>query len=118
MKPNELLDLAVQAVDDKRAENIVALDMEGVSLMADFFVICHGNSEKQVEAIAHEVRDKAQEAGLEVKRMEGTDQSRWVLIDLDDVIVHVFHKEDRHYYNLEKLWADARDINLDAVLKL
>ncbi|WP_026689172.1 ribosome silencing factor [Alteribacter aurantiacus] len=117
MEPKQLLDLVVNAADDKRAEDIVALDMEGISLMADYFVICHGNSPKQVEAIAQEVKSKAQEADIDVKRLEGTDEARWILIDLNDVIVHVFHKEDRNYYNLEKLWADAKYVNLDPVLK-
>ncbi|TMW73883.1 ribosome silencing factor [Alteribacter natronophilus] len=116
MKSKELLDLAVTAADDKRAENIIALDMEGISLMADYFVICHGNSPKQVEAIAHEIKSKAQESGADVKRMEGTDEARWILIDLNDVIVHVFHKDDRTYYNLEKLWADASEVDLAPVL--
>lgn len=116
MNTNKILDLAVKAVDDKKAENIIALDMKGISLIADYFVICHGNSESQVEAIAKEVKDQAQEAGIELKRLEGFDESRWVLIDLHDVIVHVFHKEDRQYYNLEKLWGDARHVNIDQLV--
>ncbi len=116
MNTNKILDIAVKAVDDKKAENIIALDMKGISLIADYFVICHGNSESQVEAIAKEVIDQAQEAGVELKRLEGFDESRWVLIDLHDVIVHVFHKEDRQYYNLEKLWGDARHVNIDQLV--
>lgn len=102
-----LLELAYQAVDDKKGEDIVVLNMEGVSLIADQFMICHANSERQVQAIAKEVADKAGEAGYHVKRMEGYDTARWVLVDLGDVIVHVFHKDERGYYNLEKLWGDA-----------
>ncbi|MCD8511098.1 MAG: ribosome silencing factor [Bacillus sp. (in: Bacteria)] len=116
MNKKELLELAVRAVDDKKAADIVVLDMEGISLIADYFVICHGNSEKQVEAIANEVKDNAQEAGIDLKRLEGIDESRWVLIDLNDVIVHVFHKDERLYYNLEKLWGDARALSLEQVL--
>ncbi len=113
---NKILQLAVKAVDDKRADDIVVLNMKGVSLIADYFVICHGNSEKQVQAIAHELKKKAQEEGVEVKRLEGFDQARWVLIDLNDVIIHVFHKEERLYYNLEKLWGDAPRITLEGEL--
>lgn len=116
MEKNQLLDLAVRAADDKKALDLVVLDMEGISLIADYFVICHGNSEKQVEAIAREVKDRAQEAGMELKRLEGLDESRWVLIDLNDVIVNVFHKDERLYYNLEKLWGDARALSVDQVL--
>lgn len=114
---NKTLQLAIEACDDKKAENIVALNMKGISLIADYFVICSGNSEKQVQAIAHEVKKRAQEVGMELKRLEGYDQAKWVLIDLEDVIVHVFHKDERHYYNLEKLWGDAPQISLDEVLR-
>ena len=102
-----LLELTVLAADDKRAEDIMALDVRGISLLADYFVICHGNSEKQVAAITSEIQDKAHEAGVEIGRVEGKDKGKWVLIDLGDVIVHVFHGEERDFYNLEKLWSDA-----------
>ncbi|MDG5470878.1 ribosome silencing factor [Jeotgalibacillus sp. ET6] len=107
MNQTELLKLAYIAADDKRAEDIVALNMKGISLIADYFVICHGNSDKQVQAIAKEVKDRAEEEGYAIKRMEGYDEARWVLVDLGDVVVHVFHREERDYYKLEKLWGDA-----------
>ncbi|KXH87382.1 ribosome silencing factor [Sporosarcina sp. HYO08] len=107
-----LLELAYNAVDDKKGEDIVVLNMEGVSLIADHFMICHANSERQVQAIAKEVADQAAEAGYHVKRMEGYDLARWVLVDLGDVVVHVFHKDERGYYNLEKLWGDAPMLNM------
>lgn len=116
MTANELVQLSVKAADDKRAEDIVVLDVQGISLVADYFMICHGNSEKQVEAIARELKDQAQESGFDVKRLEGLDQSRWVLIDLGDVIVHVFHRDERTYYNLEKLWGDAPTLNVASML--
>jgi ribosome-associated protein len=116
MTANELVELSVRALDDKRAENIVVLDVQGISLVADYFMICHGNSEKQVEAIAREVKNRAQENEYPVKRLEGLDQSRWVLIDLGDIIVHIFHKDDRMYYNLEKLWGDAPTLNIESML--
>ena len=102
-----LLEIAYKAVDDKKGEDIVVLNMEGVSLIADQFIICHANSERQVQAIAKEVADKASENGYMVKRVEGMDLARWVLVDLGDVVVHVFHRDERGYYNLEKLWGDA-----------
>jgi ribosome-associated protein len=117
MQPKEKLDLAVRAVDDKQAHQITTLNMVGVSIVADYFVICHGNSETQVEAIAREVKSRALKAGLDVKRLEGIDEARWILIDLDDVIVHVFHKDERQYYNLEKLWGDAPTVDLEEILQ-
>ncbi len=107
MDSSSILNVAAGACDDKRAEDIIALNMQGISLVADYFLICHGNSDKQVQAIAREVKHLAEESGIEVKKMEGFDEARWVLIDLGDVIAHVFHKEERGYYNLEKLWGDA-----------
>lgn len=102
-----LLEVAFKAADDKRAEDIVVLNMEGVSLVADHFVICHANSERQVQAIAREIADKASEENFEVKRIEGMDGGRWVLVDLGDLVAHIFHKDERGFYNLEKLWGDA-----------
>jgi len=107
LNTKELLKAAVRAADDKRAEDIVVLNMQGLSLIADYFIICHGNSDKQVQAIAREMKDAAQEAGIEVKKMEGFDEAKWILVDMGDVIAHVFHRDDRSYYNLERLWGDA-----------
>jgi ribosome-associated protein len=116
MNVKELMELVVKTVDDKRAENIAVLDMEGISLVADYFVICHGNSEKQVQAISKELKDIALENDIQLRRMEGYDHARWVLIDLGNVVVHVFHRDDRNYYNLEKLWGDANSVDVDAIL--
>lgn len=108
ISPKQLLDLAVQAADEKKAMDIVALDLKGISLIADYFVICHGNSDIQVQSIATEVRKQAQEAGVDIKGIEGMDTARWVLMDLGDVIVHIFHRDEREYYNIERLWSDAK----------
>jgi len=107
MESRKVLVSAVKAADDKRAEDIVVLNMKGISLVADYFIICHGNSDKQVQAIAREMKDKAEELGVTVRRMEGFDEAKWVLVDLGEVVAHVFHKDDRGYYNLERLWGDA-----------
>ncbi|MGM0900151.1 ribosome silencing factor [Mesobacillus maritimus] len=116
MNERELLQTAVKAADDKRAEDILVLNMKGISLVADFFMICHGNSDKQVQAIAREIKDKAEEAGYDIKRMEGFDEARWILIDLGDIIAHVFHRDERGYYNLERLWGDAPLENIESEL--
>lgn len=102
----------VKAVEDKKAHNIVVLNLKGISLVADYFVICHGNSDTQVQAIAQEVRKVAGERGIALRGLEGFDAARWVLIDLGDVIVHVFHRDEREYYNIERLWSDAKVVEL------
>ncbi|MDC3413319.1 ribosome silencing factor [Aquibacillus sp. 3ASR75-11] len=107
MDSKQLAQLAVKACDEKRGEDIVLLDMQQVSLVSDYFLICHGNNERQVQAIAKEVQEKAEENERIVKRLEGFEQARWVLVDLGDVVCHIFHKDERQYYNLERLWGDA-----------
>lgn len=96
-----------EAADDKRAEEIVILNMAGISIIADYFIVCHGNSEKQVQAIATSVKKAAEAKDFPVRRMEGYDQAKWILVDLGDIVVHIFHKDERAYYQLEKLWGDA-----------
>ncbi len=116
MIESPMLSIVAKAIDDKKAENIVILNMKGISLIADYFVICHGNSDKQVKAIAEGLKDECAEHGYEIKRLEGYDHARWILIDLGEIVVHVFHKEERTYYNLEKLWGDAPTIELEGVV--
>ncbi|TYR82343.1 ribosome silencing factor [Priestia megaterium] len=117
MNQRDMLSLIVKAADDKKALDLVALDMQGISLVADYFVICHGNSDKQVQAIAREVKEKANEHDIQVKRMEGFEEARWVLVDLGNIVVHIFHKDDRGYYNLERLWGDAPSVNVQEELQ-
>ena len=101
MNSEELLNIAVEAAENKKAEDIISLNMNEISDMTDYFVVCHGNNERQVQSIARSVKEVAH------KRMEGYQEARWILIDLANVVVHVFHKDERSYYNLEKLYQDA-----------
>ncbi|HCY7371445.1 ribosome silencing factor [Staphylococcus aureus] len=107
MNSQELLAIAVDAIDNKKGEDTISLEMKGISDMTDYFVVTHGNNERQVRAIARAVKEVANEQNIEVKRMEGYNEARWILIDLADVVVHVFHKDERNYYNIEKLYQDA-----------
>ncbi|HBC8084636.1 ribosome silencing factor [Staphylococcus aureus] len=107
MNSQELLAIAVDAIDNKKGEDTISLEMKGISDMTDYFVVTHGNNERQVQAIARAVKEVANEQNIEVKRMEGYNVARWILIDLADVVVHVFHKDERNYYNIEKLYQDA-----------
>lgn len=107
MNSQELLAIVVDAIDNKKGEDTISLEMKGISDMTDYFVVTHGNNERQVQAIARAVKEVANEQNIEVKRMEGYNEARWILIDLADVVVHVFHKDERNYYNIEKLYQDA-----------
>ncbi|MGM9925498.1 MAG: ribosome silencing factor [Bacillus sp. (in: firmicutes)] len=117
LNEKELLLTVAKAADDKRAEDIMVLDMQGISTVADYFLICHGNSDKQVQAIAREMKEKAAEKGIDIKRMEGLDEAKWVLVDLGDIVAHVFHRDERSYYNLERLWGDAPLFPIEAELQ-
>lgn len=112
IEQNELLQIVVAACEDRKAENCVVLNMETLTPIADYFVICHGNNERQVQAIVRSIKEAVEKQGLDVKRMEGFEQARWVLIDLGDIICHVFHKDERAYYNLERLWGDAETVDI------
>lgn len=112
MTKHTLLQMAYDAAEDKKAEDIVVLNMEGISLLADYFVIYSGNSDRQVQAIARELIEQSNKAGNEVKSVEGFDAARWILIDLGDVVAHVFHKDERSYYNLERLWREAPQMEI------
>ncbi len=113
MESKEILELAVKAADSKRAEEIIALDVSEVSVMADYFVIMDANSKRQVQAIAEAVVEQVHKNDIVIKSVEGKQAGNWVLVDLGDVIVHVFQKDQRQFYNLEKLWSQAPMVNID-----
>ena len=111
----ELLQIAARAADDKQADDLVALDVSGPLPLTDVFLLATGRSERNVVAIAGEIEDKMLEAGARTLRREGRAEGRWILLDFGDVVVHVFHDEDRQYYSLERLWSDCPAIPLDVV---
>ncbi len=101
------LALAIQAASDKKAENIVALDLRGVASFTDYFLICSGTSTRQVQAIAEAILEKLEEHGTRPLHVEGEVVAQWILIDYGDLVVHVFEQSAREYYDLERLWRDA-----------
>lgn len=109
----QLLKNVVKAADNKRAEEIIALDVSKISLLADYFVIMQADSERQVKAIAENIQEQAQEAGYDVRNVEGKEGANWILIDLGDVVAHIFKTDTRKFYNLEKLWADAENVEIN-----
>ncbi|MFC5471639.1 ribosome silencing factor [Cohnella suwonensis] len=111
LNSDKLLKTVIGAAEEKKAHDVVALNLQGISLIADYFVICHGNSDTQVLSIATEIRKTAEIAGAKV-RLEGADTARWVLVDMGDVVAHVFHKDEREFYHLERLWSDAKAVEI------
>jgi len=109
----ELVQIAAQAADAKQAEDLVALDVTGPLQLTDVFLLATGRNERNVLAIADEIEDRLIEAGAKPLRREGRTEGRWVLIDFGEIVVHVFHEEDRQYYALERLWSDCPTIPLE-----
>lgn len=103
----EKLFIVTKACEDKKGFDITVINVSKLTTIADYFVIVSGNSSTQVMSIADEIEDKLLEAGYPEVKKEGYESGRWILLDLNDVIVHVFHKDEREYYNLERLWADT-----------
>ena len=107
-KAPEIVLEAAAAAADKKADRIAILDVSQQLVITDYFLICNGNTERQVKTIAEEVERRLQgDRGLKPYRREGEREGRWVLLDYVDFVVHVFHQEDRDYYDLERLWSDA-----------
>jgi len=101
------------ALDDKKAHDIAIIDISNISIMADYFVIADGENRNQVQAMADNVEDEMLKAGYHCKALNGYQSGNWILMDYQDVVVHVFHKEDRMFYDLERLWRDGRHVSRD-----
>lgn len=104
--------IAFHALEEKKAEDVKIIEIGDISIIADYFIIAHGNSPAQVDAMVDEVEDKLAEAGYHPKRIEGIKSSGWVLMDYGDVVVHIFSKEDRLFYDLERIWRDGRLVEI------
>jgi len=107
-----LLRLAAETAVAKKARDVVALDLRELDGVADYFLICSGGSEVQVRAIADAIDEKLRERGARAWHVEGFEGRRWVLLDFVEVVVHVFHERTREYYMLDRLWGDARSVDL------
>jgi iojap-like ribosome-associated protein len=112
LNSKEIMEIAVKAADSKHANNIDVLNISEVSIMADYFVIMDASSQRQVGAIVQAILDEMGKNDVEVSHVEGKRDSKWILIDLHDVVVHVFLTEERDFYNLEKLWSDAPSVDI------
>lgn len=107
MNAKELSRLVVDALEDKKANDIQIIDISNVSVIADYFIIASGNNRNQVQALADHVEEICGRAGYPIRQTEGYDSANWILMDYSDVIVHVFSKEDRLFYDLERIWRDG-----------
>jgi len=115
MQPKEMVKLVAKLLDDKKAERITVLDIGGLTTLGDYFVIASGKSNTQVKALAAEIEDKLTRQGIEPKRVEGESSAMWILMDYYDVIIHIFYDETRDFYGLERLWADAVEVDVNEI---
>lgn len=103
----EIVRLVYQALEDKKAEDISIIDISEISVISDYFIVASGNNQNQLLAMQDEVDRVLHEHGISVKQVEGNRTSTWILMDYEDLIIHLFSKEDRLFYNLERIWQDG-----------
>lgn len=113
MTSKELAKIAVNALDDKKGEDIKVIDISEVSILADYFIIAGGSNRSQIQAMADNVDESLSKNGGTLKQIEGYDAGNWVLLDFQDVIVHIFDKENRLFYDLERIWSDGKQIKIE-----
>ena len=107
METREIALLAAKALDDKRGKDITVLKVDEMTVITDYMVIASGRSASQVKALADDVDERMAELGLALRRTEGANEGRWVILDYGHIMVHIFHQEERQFYNLERLWEDG-----------
>ena len=107
MEIKEMVKLVCHALDEKKADDIKVIDIRGLSVMADYFIVASGGSQNQLLAMQNEVDKEMYTHGIHAKQVEGNRSSTWILMDYEDDIVHLFSQDDRLFYNLEKIWQDG-----------
>ena len=113
METLELVKKAVAALEDKKAEDVTIIDISGVSTIADYFIIANASNQNQLTAMQDAVDEAMYKEGVHAKQIEGNRSSTWILMDYQDIIVHLFSKEDRLFYDLERIWRDGKVIDIN-----
>lgn len=106
----EIAKLTYKALDDKKAEDIKVIEIGNITVIADYFIIANGTNSSQVQALVDNVMEELSKHGYEPKRIEGIRSASWILMDYGDVVVHIFSKEDRLFYDLERIWRDGKTV--------
>lgn len=117
MTQNEILKLAVQILDSKKAEDIRVIGIRDLTIIADYFIIAGGTSTTHTRSLADELEFKLKENGIVPKQVQGNNGSNWIVLDYSDIVIHVFYKETRDFYNLERLWKDGEDVDISGWIK-
>ncbi len=116
MTQEELIASAVKILDSKKAEDIRVIKIGDLTILADYFIIADGTSSTQTKALADEVEFRLKQQGREPKQVQGNNGSNWIILDYSDVVIHIFYKETRDFYNLERLWSDGEDMDISKYL--
>lgn len=114
---NEALKIAVNAADDKKASDLVVLDISKIASFANHFLLCTGDSSRQMQAIADEIEKRLKAAGVRPSHVEGYQNSEWILMDYMDLVIHIFSRNARVFYDLERLWRDARKMDAGSMIE-
>ena len=114
-KSMEMARLAIEALEDKKAEDIRVIDISEVSVIADYFLIAGGSNRSQIQALCDNVEEILGRAGYLCRQKEGYDTANWILMDFGDLIVHIFYKENRLLYDLERIWRDGRQVETESL---
>ncbi|RPH37780.1 MAG: ribosome silencing factor [Planctomycetota bacterium] len=110
MTPRQLALLAAEVCDEKKAKEIIVLDVRKITTISDYFIVCSTTNERQARAIAEGMRMRMKELGRREMGVEGIEDARWVLQDFGDIVLHIFHESQREFYDIEGLWADAKQV--------
>ena len=113
----DALKIALKAADDKKAYDLLALDISKIASFASYFLFCTADSSRQMQAIADEIEKQLKIAGVHSSHIEGYRNSEWILMDYFDLVIHIFSKEARAFYDLERLWRDGKKLNAEKLLK-
>lgn len=116
MNSEELAKKIVKLLDSKKGQDIIGIDIRGLTTLGDYFLLATGTSVPHVKALEEEVEDTLAREGLEPRRVEGAQTATWILMDYQDVILHIFTRETREFYNMERLWADAPRMDLSDII--
>lgn len=113
----DILKIVVNAADDKKASDLVLLDISKIASFARYFFICTGDSSRQMQAVADEIEKRLKAAGIRPSHVEGYQNSEWILMDYLDLVVHIFSRNARAFYDLERLWRDGKRLDVDGMIE-
>ncbi|MBE7046961.1 MAG: ribosome silencing factor [Ruminococcaceae bacterium] len=117
MNSEELMQKTVAVLSRRKTENIKVLNISSLTTIADYFVICNGNSSTQIKSLADELEEKLKEENIELYSKEGFSDASWILLDYSTVVVHIFNPEQRDFYSIESLWSDAPEVDVSDIIE-